>query len=143
MRGGALCPAARLLLGLLTFAFSPLGAQAPVRTRDVGFATVDYSNGLTLGALSLTETVAVERPSGSLFATGLVSLFHDGRWSMQGGITGSRFSTPLPATGILAPWFRTVRGELSLNTTSTAQQGFMPTLQLLGQIGRASCRERV
>lgn len=133
MRGGALCPAARLLLCLLTSAFSPLGAQAPVRTRDVGFATVDYSNGLTLGALSLTETVAVDRPNGSLFATGLVSLFHDGRWSMQGGITGSRFSAPLPAGGILRPWFRTVRGELSLNTTSTLQQGFMPTLQLLGQ----------
>lgn len=133
MRGGALCPAARLLLCLLTSAFSPLGAQAPVRTRDVGFATVDYSNGLTLGALSLTETVAVDRPNGSLFATGLVSLFHDGRWSMQGGITGSRFSAPIAAGGILRPWFRTVRGELSLNTTSTLQQGFMPTLQLLGQ----------
>lgn len=133
MRGGALCPAARLLLCLLTSAFSPLGAQAPVRTRDVGFATVDYSNGLTLGALSFTETVAVDRPNGSLFATGLVSLFHDGRWSMQGGITGSRFSAPIAAGGILRPWFRTVRGELSLNTTSTLQQGFMPTLQLLGQ----------
>ncbi|MFN8666243.1 MAG: hypothetical protein U0164_03475 [Gemmatimonadaceae bacterium] len=104
-----------------------------MRTRDVGFATVDYSNGLTLGALSLTETVAVDRPNGSLFATGLVSLFHDGRWSMQGGITGSRFSAPIAAGGILRPWFRTVRGELSLNTTSTLQQGFMPTLQLLGQ----------
>ncbi|MCC6931543.1 MAG: hypothetical protein IT359_21315 [Gemmatimonadaceae bacterium] len=104
-----------------------------MRTRDVGFATVDYSNGLTLGALSLTETVAVDRPNGSLFATGLVSLFHDGRWSMQGGITGSRFSAPIAAGGPLRPWFRTVRGEVSLNSTSTLQQGFMPTLQLLGQ----------
>ena len=133
MRGGALCPAARLLWCLLVSAVSPLGAQAPVRTRDVGFATVDYSNGLTLGALTLTETLALERASGSLFATGLVSLFNDGRWSMQGGLTGSRFSAPIAAGGILRPWFRAVRGELSLNTTSTAQQGFMPTLQLLSQ----------
>ncbi len=133
MRGGALCPAARLLWCLLVSAVSPLGAQAPVRTRDVGFATVDYSNGLTLGALTLTETLALERASGSLFATGLVSLFNDGRWSMQGGLTGSRFSAPIAAGGILRPWFRAVRGELSLNTTSTAQQGFMPTLQLLTQ----------
>lgn len=133
MRGGALCPAARLLWCLLISAVSPLGAQAPVRTRDVGFATVDYSNGLTLGALTLTETLALERPAGSLFATGLVSLFNDGRWSMQGGITGSRFSAPIAAGGILRPWFRAVRGELSLNSTSTAQQGFMPTLQLLSQ----------
>lgn len=133
MRGGALCPAARLLWCLLISAVSPLGAQAPVRTRDVGFATVDYSNGLTLGALTLTETLALERPAGSLFATGLVSLFNDGRWSMQGGITGSRFSAPIAAGGILRPWFRAVRGELSLNSMSTAQQGFMPTLQLLSQ----------
>jgi len=133
VRGGALCPAARLLWCLCVSAFSPVGAQSPVRTRDVGFATVDYSNGLTLGALSLTETVAVDRPAGSLFATGLVSLFNDGRWSMQGGITGSRFSEPIAATGTLGRWFRTLRGELSFNTTSTAQEGFMPTLQLLGQ----------
>lgn len=133
MRGGALCPAARLLWCLLISTVSPLGAQAPVRTRDVGFATVDYSNGLTLGALTLTETLALERPAGSLFATGLVSLFNDGRWSMQGGITGSRFSAPMAAGGILRPWFRAVRGELSVNSMSTAQQGFMPTLQLLSQ----------
>ncbi len=133
MRGGALCPAARLLWCLLIAAVPSLGAQAPVRTRDVGFATVDYDNGLTLGALTLTETVAIERPAGALFATGLLSMFHDGRWSMQGGITGSRFSAAIPAGGPLRPWFRSVRGELSFNTTSTAQQGFMPTLQLLGQ----------
>lgn len=133
MRGGALCPAARLLWCLLMLAVPSLGAQAPVRTRDVGFATVAYDNGLTLGALTLTETVAIERPAGALFATGLLSLFNDGRWSMQGGITGSRFSSAIPAGGLLRPWFRSVRGELSFNTTSTAQHGFMPTLQLLGQ----------
>ncbi|MEP7382056.1 MAG: hypothetical protein ABI910_10240 [Gemmatimonadota bacterium] len=114
-------------------AVRPLGAQAPVRTRDVGFAAVGYDNGLTLGAVTLTETAAIERPAGALFATGLVSLFNDGRWSMQGGITGSRFSAPLPTTGMLSRWFRSVRGELSFNATSTAQQDFMPTLQLLSQ----------
>lgn len=134
MRGGALCPAARLLwCCLLLAAVCPVGAQAPVRTRDVGVATVGYDNGLTLGAVTLTETAAIERPQGALFATGLVSLFNDGRWSMQGGITGSRFSAPLPVTGSLGRLFRSVRGELSFNATSTAQQDFMPTLQLLGQ----------
>lgn len=133
MRGGAPCPAARLLWCLLLTVAPRLDAQPPLRTRDIGFATVEYDNGLTLGALTLTETVAVERPSGSIFATGLLSLFNDGRWSMQGGITGSRFSAPLPAPARLAPLFRSIRGELSLNTTSTAQEGFMPTLQLLGQ----------
>ena len=104
-----------------------------MRTRDVGFATVAYDNGLTLGALTLNESVALERPTGALFANGLLSLFNDGRWSMQGGVTGSRFSAPIPTAAILRPWFRSIRGELSFNTTSTAQQGFMPTLQLLGQ----------
>jgi hypothetical protein len=83
--------------------------------------------------VTLTETIALERPAGALFATGLVSVFNDGRWSMQGGITGSRFSDPIPTGARLRPWFHTLRGELSLNTTSTAQQGFMPTLQLLSQ----------
>lgn len=133
MRGGALCPAARLLWCLLLLVVRPLGAQAPVRTRDVGVATVGYDNGLTLGAITLTETAAIARPDGALFATGLVSLFNDGRWSMQGGITGTRYSAPLPTTGVLQRWFRSVRGELSFNASSTAQQDFMPTLQLLGQ----------
>ncbi len=112
-------------------AASQVGAQAPTRTRDVGFATVSYDNGLTLGALTLTETAYIERATGALFASGLVSLFNDGRWSMQGAITGSRFSAPIPTVGVIAPWFKSLRGELSLNTTSTAQQGFMPTLQVL------------
>lgn len=103
-----------------------------MRTRDVGFATVAYDNGLTLGALTLNESVLVERPTGELFANGLVSIFNDGRWSMQGLVGGSRLSTPIRAAGPLAPWFKTVRGEMGLIATSTAQQNFMPTLQFLG-----------
>lgn len=133
MRGGALCLAARLLWCCLLLVVRSVGAQAPVRTRDVGVATVAYDNGLTLGALTLTETASIDRPQGALFATGLVSLFNDGRWSMQGGVTGSRFSAPLPLSGGIGQRFRSVRGELSFNATSTAQQDFMPTLQLLGQ----------
>ena len=74
-----------------------------MRTRDVGFATVAYDNGLTLGALTLNESVLVERPTGELFANGLVSIFNDGRWSMQGLVGGSRLSTPIRAAGPLAP----------------------------------------
>ena len=134
MRGGALCSAARLFCCLSILAVPPAGAQqAPVRTRDVGFATVGYDNGLTLGALTLTEGIVLERPTGSLFGTGLVSLFNDGRWSMQGTLGGSRLSAPIRTAGVVAPWFHTIHGELGLSATSTAQQGFMPTLQLTSQ----------
>ncbi len=104
-----------------------------MRTRDVGFATVAYDNGLTLGALTLSEGTTLERPSGSIFGTGLVSLFNDGRWSMQGTLGGSRLSSPIRLSGPVAPWFRTIHGELSVSATSTAQQGIMPTLQLTSQ----------
>jgi hypothetical protein len=132
VRGGASRPAAQLLFCLLSVTVLPLRAQAPVRTRDVGFATVAYDNGLTLGALTLNESILVERASGELFANGLVSIFNDGRWSMQGLVGGSRLSAPIRAAGLLNPWFRTIRGELGLSTTSTAQENFMPTLQFLG-----------
>ncbi len=108
--------------------------QPLVRTRDVGFATVAFDNGKTFTALTLNETALLERSSGSLVANGLVSLFNDGRWSMQGLLSGTRFSDPI----VLAPrrtlgrWFDALQGELSLATLSTAQYGFMPTLQFTG-----------
>lgn len=115
-------------------ALGPVRAVAqPVRTRDVGFATVSYDNGQTFGALTLNETAAIERPSGSLIANGLLSLFDDGKWSMQGLLAGSRYSDPLVPNGFLHSWFGDLRGEMSFLAASTAQQGLMPTLQLTGQ----------
>ena len=108
-------------------------AQVPVRTRDVGFATVSYDNGQTFGALTLNETATIDRASGSLLANGLLSLFDDGKWSMQGMLAGSRYSDPLVPRGLLGRWFGDLRGEMSFLTATTAQQGLMPTLQFTGQ----------
>jgi hypothetical protein len=135
MRGGASSPAARLLWTATVGACVPVLAlaQSPVRTRDVGFATVSYDNGQTFGALTLNETLVLERPTGSIVANGLVSLFDDGKWSMQGFLAGSRFSAPMAPNGTLGKWFGDLRGELSFLTATTAQQDLMPTLQFTGQ----------
>lgn len=107
--------------------------QRVERARDVGFAVVQFDNGGTYAATSINESFRLDRPTGSLFANGLASAFQDGRWSLQGMLGGSRISAALPTSGRLAKFARTIRGELGLVATSTAQQGFMPTLQLTGQ----------
>lgn len=129
--------AARLLFATCSIsAFTPFGVrgQPLVRTRDVGFATVAFDNGKTFGAITLNETALLEKASGTLIANGLVSLFNDGRWSMQGLLSGTRFSEPIPLATrrTLGSWFEAMQGELSLATLSTAQHGFMPTLQFTG-----------
>ncbi|MBC7896589.1 MAG: hypothetical protein H7066_14330 [Cytophagaceae bacterium] len=72
----------------------------------------------------------IERSTGSLLANGLLSLFDDGRWSMQGQLAGSRYSAPMAPGGLFKRWFSDLRGELALSSSATAQQGFMPTLQV-------------
>ncbi|MFN8580576.1 MAG: hypothetical protein U0163_06290 [Gemmatimonadaceae bacterium] len=109
----------------------PLRAQV-IRTRDVGFAAVRYDNGLALGALSLFESAALNRLTGDLNANGLVSLFSDGRWSTQGSLVGTRVSGPLPLSPGFRRFFSNVRGELVLDGGASAQQGLMPTMQVLG-----------
>jgi hypothetical protein len=109
-----------------------LPAQAPVRTRDLSMASVRYENGLTLGAMTLFESLALYREHSSTAAWGLLSLFHDGNWSMQGGLEGSRRSQPVPVSRRFGSLFRSMRSELALDAGSTAQAGFMPTLQLTG-----------
>ena len=111
----------------------PAGAQAPVRTRDIGFAAVAYDNGRSFGALTLNETAVLARETGSIVANGLLSLFNDGRWSMQGLLAGSRVSSPMVPQGMLARWFDDLRGELVLSSAATAQYGFMPTLRVDGE----------
>lgn len=132
LRGGAFAPAAQVLVALVLLGSRPpvAGAQAPVRTRDVGFAIVDYDNGRSFGALTLNETAVIERPTGSLSANALLSLFNDGRWSTQAALAGSRFSAPMVPGGFLHRWFGDVRGELALTSSATAQQDVMPTLQV-------------
>lgn len=136
MRGGAPGSAARLLLALTIVSGGPASAdaQAPTRRRDVGFAVVEFDNGRAYAATTLNESLLLERPTGSLLANGLLSIFHDGRWSMQGALAGNRYSEPIALGGPLARWFKDLRGELALVSLSTAQQGLMPTLHLAGQV---------
>lgn len=135
LRGGAKGPAARLLLALCLVESWPsrVDAQPPVRSRDIGFATVAYDNGATFGALTLNETALLERQTGSVLANGLLSLFNDGRWSMQGLLSGSRFSSPMVPGGKLQHWFSDLRGELAVSAAATAQVSFMPTFQVNGE----------
>ncbi|MBV6522187.1 MAG: hypothetical protein MNPFHGCM_02333 [Gemmatimonadaceae bacterium] len=130
MRGGAIGLAAQLLCALSVLTVPTAGAQA-VRTRDVGFATVRYDNGLGLGALSLYEAIGMSRATGDLNANWLLSLFSDGRWSTQANIVGSRQTTPVPLAEAFQRYFTTMRGEVVLDGGTSAQQGLMPTFQLL------------
>jgi hypothetical protein len=130
MRGRALACAALLLCG------SPVITGAPsaqtVRTRDAGFSAVKYDNGLTVSALTVYEALIAERPRSTTSANGVMSLFDDGKWSMQGSLRGTRFSTSVPITPQpIAGIFRSMRGEYGLAAYSTAQQGAQPTLELV------------
>lgn len=93
-------------------------------------ATVRYENGLTLGALTMFDAVTVRRPRTTTSAWGLVSLFNDGRWSLQGALEGMRRSDSLLAPARWQGVFQSVHSEVSLGAASTAQSGYMPTLQL-------------
>ena len=60
---------------------------------------------------------------------------------MLGNLSGTRYTKPLaiPALGVpfapgyYIPFFRAMRGEVTLNLTGSAQQGLMPTMQVLPQ----------
>ena len=103
-----------------------------MRTRDASVATIRYDNGLDAGALTLFEAVSLQREQSVTSAFGLLSLFDDGRWSLQGALESSRRSRAVLASPGWSPLFRAVRGEVALNLASTAQAGFMPTLQTTG-----------
>lgn len=123
--------AARLLLGISLPVVSR--AQLPLRTRDLSVASIRYETGLTLGAVTLFEAISVQREYSGTSAYGLVSLFHDGTYSLQGGLEGSRRSQPVPSAPSFSPLFTSMRSELAVDAASTAQSGFMPTLQLTGR----------
>jgi hypothetical protein len=100
-----------------------------VRTHDVGVATIRYDNGLTKSATTLTEALSIQRERSSAVANGVLSLVQDGHWGVQGTLAGTRFSPPINVSSELGPLVRTIRGEMSLEGTTTAQQGLMPSLQ--------------
>jgi len=131
LRGGVGHLAAPLLVGL----FGPVGAhaQAPVRTRDASFAIVRYESGLTAGALTLYDAVLIASERTSRSGYSLISIFDDGRVSMQGGLEAARRSAAMPVVSQLRGLFTAVRGEMVLDAATTIQTGFMPTAALTGR----------
>ena len=132
MRGGARVLAAQMLLWSSVPAVSLAQARL-VRTRDVGFAAVHYDNGLTLGATTLYEGLTAQRSHSTTSLQGVLSAFHDGRYSMQGFLETATASESLAAPPRLASLFRSVHSEVSLGAAASAQTGFMPTFALTGR----------
>ena len=119
---------------------SPVAAQ-PVRTNDASFSAVQYESGRYASALSFDQSLFITRERSSTLADAVVSLFDDGRWSALGELSGSRYSKPITvpeltvpfAHNYYVPFFRAMRGEVSVTAQSSAQQGLMPTLHFLPQ----------
>jgi hypothetical protein len=131
MRGRALACAAHVVLWA-SVPFGSLTAQA-ARTRDAGISSVSYDNGFAATALTLNETLGLDRTRSSTSANGVVSLFDDGRWSMQGSLAGASFTPPIDVPKSFSDYFKSFRGELNTAVNSTAQSGSQPTVQLLGE----------
>jgi hypothetical protein len=104
-----------------------------MRSQDVGITAIHYESGIAATALTLFQSLDLERDKGSTAAYALLSLFSDGRWSTQGSIRGARRSDPVATSPLLGRWFSTMRSELALNLSATAQSGFMPAALLEGR----------
>ncbi len=111
-------------------------AQA-TRTRDAGFAIVRFDEGgdRALGALTLNEGLFAQSARSLSFANALVSVFDDARWSLQGTLAGARYSAPVAAPSLLNKVFRQYQGDFTLSASTTAQDGFMPTLHMVAEGG--------
>src|SRR5688500_14264209 len=128
LRGGVSHLAASLFLGLAGPVLAH--AQVPVRTRDASFALVEYQNGLTAGALTLYDAVVMGTERSTRAGYSLMSIFNDGRVSMQGGLEASKRSAALPGTRHYRGLFTALRGEMLVDAVTTIQTGFMPTAAL-------------
>jgi hypothetical protein len=129
MRGGASVLAAPLFFCLLV----PVASRAQtriVRTRDAGFAAVHYDNGLTLGAMTLYQGLEARHNNSSTALDGVLSIFNDGRWSVQGFFEGAAVSEPVAVAPRFSWLFTSLRGEGSIGAATSAQAGLMPSLQL-------------
>ena len=87
---------------------------------------------MTVGALTLYDAVFLASERSSRAGYSLLSIFDDGRLSMQGGLEGAKRSAAIPMIPQLAGLFTAVRGEMLLDATTTIQTGFMPTAALTG-----------
>jgi hypothetical protein len=105
-------------------------AQAPVRTRDASVALVEYQTGLTAAALTLYDAILLGTERSTRAGYSLLSIFDDGRVSMQGGLEVSKRSAALPVTRHYRGLFTALRGEMLVDAVTTIQTGFMPTAAL-------------
>ena len=128
LRGGVSHLAAFLFVGLSGPRFAH--AQAPARTRDASFAFIEYQTGLTAAALTLYDAVVMGNDRSTRSGYSLLSIFDDGRVSMQGGLEASRRTAPLPVTRHYRGLFTAIRGEVLVDAATTIQTGFMPTVAL-------------
>ena len=107
----------------------------------MSYSAAHYEDGRYTSALTLDQSLFITRERSSTLADGVVSLFDDGRWSMAGEVSGLRYSKPVKipelvvpfASDYYIPFFHAMRGELSLTTAGSVQQGLMPTMHLLPQ----------
>jgi hypothetical protein len=138
-RGRASARAA-LRLSCPVLVASSVAAQ-PVRTRDASFSAVRYESGRYASAITIDQSLFLTRERSSTLADAVVSVFDDGHWSMQGELSGTRYSRPLGipelvipfARDYYIPFFRAMRGEMSFSAMGSAQQGLMPTMHFLPQ----------
>lgn len=94
---------------------------------------VRYESGLTAGALTLYDAVIVANERSSRAGYSLISVFDDGRLSMQGGLEAARRSAAIPVVSQVRGLFTAIRGEMLLDGMTTIQTGFMPTAALTGR----------
>ena len=92
-----------------------------------------YETGVTRGALTLYDAVVVANDRSTRAGYSLISIFDDGRFSMQGGLEGAKRSAAIPVIPQLSGLFTAVRGEMLLDAATTIQTGFMPTAALTGR----------
>ena len=131
---------AALRLSALVLAASSAAAQ-PVRTRNASYSAVQYEDGRYSSAFTFDQALFITRERSSTLANGVFSIFDDGRWSMQGDLSGTRYTKPIEipelvlpfARDYYIPFFRALRGEVTLSATGSAQQGLMPTMHFLPQ----------
>jgi hypothetical protein len=96
LRGGVRHLAASLFLGLTGPVLAH--AQGPVRTRDASFAVVEYQTGLTASALTMYDAIVMGNDRSTRSGFSLISIFDDGRVSMQGGLEAAKRTAALPPT---------------------------------------------
>jgi hypothetical protein len=116
-------------------------AAQPVRTRSTSYSVVHYEDGRYSSAFTFDQSLFITRDRSSTLANGVISMFDDGRWSLQGDLIGTRYTRPIgiPELGVpfardrYIPFFRTMRGEMALTASGSAQQGLMPTMHFLPQ----------